>query len=70
MNKSEKDTECSICGKAMFEMEINNPYPVIEDDEAVCCSECNGLWVIPARQGMKITDKDRATFHINNNNRK
>ena len=70
MKEREKDTECSICGKAMFEMEINNPYPVIEDNEAVCCGNCNDQWVMPARQGFKISDKQKATFHINKNNRK
>ena len=70
MKNKDEHINCSICGVEMTEPFTNNPYPVIEDDEARCCSDCNSLWVIPARQGMKITDEDKASFYINKNKRK
>jgi hypothetical protein len=27
----------------------NNPEPVNNDDDAECCDDCNGMYVIPAR---------------------
>lgn len=27
----------------------NNPYPVVKDEDALCCDECNDREVIPAR---------------------
>ena len=70
MKNKDEHINCSICGVEMTEPFTNNPYPVIEDEEARCCSSCNWEYVIPARQGVKISDKVKATFHINNNNRK
>lgn len=38
---------CCICG-CEFEGYGNNPYPLVNDEEARCCDECN--WkVIEAR---------------------
>ena len=42
----EKHT-CCICG-CEFEGFGNNPYPLVKDDEARCCDECNNK-VIQAR---------------------
>ena len=39
---------CCICGKE-FEGWGNNPYPVVKDEDARCCDDCNAMCVIPAR---------------------
>ena len=39
---------CCICGKT-FEGWGNNPYPVVKDEDARCCDDCNATYVIPAR---------------------
>lgn len=39
---------CCICGKKIVGYG-NNPYPVVDDDEARCCDECNSNYVIVAR---------------------
>ena len=39
---------CCICGK-VFEGWGNNPYPVVKDEDARCCDDCNAIYVIPAR---------------------
>lgn len=45
---------CCICGK-VFEGWGNNPDPVTDEngnlfpEDARCCDECNGKYVIPAR---------------------
>jgi hypothetical protein len=39
---------CCICGKE-FEGWGNNPYPVVKDEDARCCGDCNAMYVIPAR---------------------
>lgn len=41
---------CCICGKE-FEGWGNNPYPVVKDENARCCDDCNAMYVIPARIG-------------------
>ena len=40
--------KCCICGKKIVGYG-NNPYPVVDDDEARCCDECNSKYVIVAR---------------------
>lgn len=39
---------CCICGKK-FTGWGNNPYPVVKDENARCCDECNSTVVIPTR---------------------
>ena len=39
---------CCICGK-VFKGWGNNPYPVVKDEDARCCDDCNMEFVIPAR---------------------
>ena len=39
---------CCICGKT-FTGWGNNPWPVVKDEDARCCDECNDLKVVPAR---------------------
>jgi len=41
---------CAICGKRYTFMG-HNPFPVIEDEDARCCSKCNEEVVTPARLG-------------------
>lgn len=40
--------ECCLCGK-IFTDWGNNPYPVNEDPNALCCDSCNMNIVLPAR---------------------
>jgi hypothetical protein len=48
--KKEKPKTCCICGEKFYGWG-NNPYPVVKtnDENVVCCNECNSLYVIPAR---------------------
>lgn len=39
---------CCICGEE-FEGFGNNPYPLVKEEGARCCDECNDAVVIPAR---------------------
>ena len=39
---------CCICGQ-VFVGFGNNPWPVSYDEDAVCCNDCNAMYVIPAR---------------------
>jgi len=39
---------CCICGKKFFGWG-NNPYPVVEDENALCCDDCDMEYVVPAR---------------------
>ncbi len=40
--------KCCICG-CEFIGWGNNPYPIVNDENARCCDDCNKLLVIPAR---------------------
>ena len=40
--------KCAICSH-IYVYSGNNPAPVINDDDARCCSKCNAEVVIPAR---------------------
>lgn len=45
----EKETTvCCICGLEFYGMG-NNPYPVVDDENARCCDVCNSKYVVPAR---------------------
>lgn len=39
---------CCICGNVFIGWG-NNPYPVVKDEDARCCDDCNAMYVIPAR---------------------
>lgn len=39
---------CCICGKK-FTGWGNDPWPVVEDENARCCDACNNEAVLPAR---------------------
>lgn len=47
---------CCICG-CEFEGYGNNPYPLVKDEQARCCDECNML-VIQARLEALNEDKE------------
>lgn len=44
-----KKTKCCICGKEIKEPYTNNPWPVVKNEDARCCAECDRNVVIPAR---------------------
>ena len=48
---------CCICGKK-FVGYGNNPYPVVDNDDARCCDECNSTYVIMARLA-RLYEKDK-----------
>lgn len=48
---------CCICGAESVGYG-NNPYPVVEDRDAVCCDRCNLTKVIPARLRMARETKE------------
>ena len=39
---------CCICGKK-FTGWGNNPWPIVDDVDAICCDTCNDTQVIQAR---------------------
>ena len=45
---SNKKWICCICGAECTGWG-NNPYPVVNDEDARCCDGCNGTVVLPAR---------------------
>lgn len=47
---------CCICGEE-FEGWGNNPYPLVDDENARCCDECNTL-VIVARL-IELSEKEK-----------
>lgn len=49
--------KCCICGEE-FQGVGNNPYPVVKDEGARCCDDCNTLFVIPARIKAMIDDEE------------
>lgn len=51
---------CCICGCTIPTVYVdghpttigqNNPDPIVSDEDAVCCSNCNEKYVLPARMG-------------------
>lgn len=55
----EREYTCCICG-GKFKGWGNNPYPVVTDEDARCCDDCNAMRVIPARLlALYKKDKDR-----------
>lgn len=45
--------ECCLCGKKFIGWG-NNPWPVVVEEGARCCDECNGKFVIPARLDLMV----------------
>lgn len=56
---SEMEYVCCICGKK-FTGWGNNPWPVIEDDSARCCDDCNAEIVVPARMRQMFGRKENS----------
>ena len=54
---SNQEFVCCICGKK-FTGWGNNPWPVVDNDNARCCDECNAKDVIPARLAMLYREKE------------
>ena len=44
----ENKKTCCICGKKFIGWG-NNPWPVVKDENATCCNDCNATFVIPVR---------------------
>ena len=44
---------CCICGLC-FEGFGNNPWPVVDSENAVCCDDCDSLVVLPERWKIAI----------------
>lgn len=40
--------KCCICG-CKFTGWGNNPWPVVKDEDAYCCNDCDSMYVLPAR---------------------
>lgn len=51
-----KTTTCCICGKKFIGWG-NNPWPVKFEGE--CCSDCNAMFVIPARMERIYNNKNK-----------
>ena len=48
---------CCICGQK-FTGWGNNPYPVVDDEDARCCDMCDQMRVIPARMARMFGRKE------------
>ena len=49
---------CCICGKECENEWGNNPYPLVKDENARCCDECNML-VIAERLGLLVLKENQ-----------
>lgn len=47
---------CCICGEK-FTGWGNDPYPVVNDEDAKCCDMCNQTRVLPARMAQMFSRK-------------
>ena len=45
---------CCICGKE-YTMYGSSPDPLTNDENARCCRACDWMYVIPARQGVRLS---------------
>ena len=48
---------CCICGNK-FTGFGNNPWPVVKDENARCCDECNSTKVLAARLAQMFSKKE------------
>ena len=46
-----EEFKCCICGNLIIGEWGNNPWPVVKDEDAKCCDECNSTVVLAARLG-------------------
>lgn len=49
-----QENVCCICGKR-FTGWGNNPWPLVENEDARCCDACNNEKVFPARLAMMFS---------------
>lgn len=49
--------ECCICHK-IFKDWGNDPWPVVKDDDARCCDDCNNRVVLAARLAQMFSKED------------
>ena len=47
---------CCICGERFIGYG-NNPWPIVNDENARCCDTCNETKVIPARLAMMFSGR-------------
>ena len=52
-NQHMRKFKCCICGADFWDYTGCNPDPIIEDENAVCCHDCDRLFVLPARIGIE-----------------
>ena len=60
--KGMKKFTCAVCGCEFYDFTGNNPYPIIKDENAVCCSACDERFVIPARR--KFAREGDEDYHL------
>lgn len=53
-----QENVCCICGER-FTGYGNNPWPIVKDENARCCDECNDTEVIPARLAQMFRGKEK-----------
>ena len=53
-----KRQKCCICGCDFYDFSGNNPAPIVDDEDSVCCPLCDRLFVIPAREAEFTDDED------------
>ena len=41
--------KCCLCGREIKWWQSNNPWPIVDDEDSRCCSDCNAYQVLPAR---------------------
>lgn len=52
-----QENVCCICGKR-YTGWGNNPWPVVKDENARCCDECNNNQVLSARLAQMFGGKE------------
>lgn len=55
--EQQKIKKCCICSR-QFVGWGNNPWPVVKDEDAVCCDDCNSRYVLVARLNQMFGDKE------------
>ena len=57
MMMNNQENICCICGKK-FTGWGNNPWPIVKDENARCCDECNDTKVLSARLAQMFRGKE------------
>ena len=58
-----ENPKCCFCGKECENQWGNNPWPLAKDEETKCCSDCNALYVIPARM-LNLDDIEKVKEYV------